>query len=155
MYVRLCSCGSLWNWCASVFLCLPPSITWSSTLLLCTHSWFQTCLLQRGPWFKLPPGGRNANAAPVKTTAINLVQLLHSSFTFHYSLLHHLENGSYISVARLLQLLLNLCSPSPFQTSDIKILLPLKQLRMRSHYARFPSSVSFLPHSLPPLSLRR
>lgn len=47
-----------------------------------------------------------------KTTAINLVQLLLSSFTFYYSLLHHLENGSCVSLARLLQLHLNLCSTS-------------------------------------------
>lgn len=85
-----------------------------------------------------------------KTTAINLVQLLLSSFTFYYSFLHHLENGSCVSLARLLQLLLNLCSPSPFQTADIKILLPLKQHRSRSLYAPFLSSISFLPHSHPP-----
>lgn len=102
------------------------------TRLQLLHSAFVSCSAHDskpvcrslGLWFKLPPRGQNMQLQQ-KTTAINLVQLLRSPFTFHYSLLHHLENGSCVSLPWLSQLLLNLRSPSPFQTLNIKMLLPL------------------------------
>lgn len=113
--VRHSLCARFQRLCAAAPSCSAHVKTWTDMLM---------CWLPPGLWFKLPPAGRYSNAAPAKTTAINLVQLLHFSFPFPLEL-----------ITSLRERLLFFTGPAP--TASFKSLPSIsfpRQLTLRSFF---------------------